>query len=648
ADLERHLGTAFHQLELAGLTPAQGAVLLADLEIYGSSSDREEVSRRLEGHPLGLRVFAETIPEQQRDHPQSSPDLAFRALSPDIPLADKLRRLMIFYQKQLPIAQVRLLGVVALFRTPVAEETILPLVRELFTGEPQLDDDTLPKELKKLRARGILTYEPIDGGDGYAAHPILREHFRATLLLGPGAVTARQAADILRGHPPEKQPCNAKQIERILLAIEILLDAGELKAADDFYRDQLKNGELFQWIPALPEGLRCAQGFVLDEQRQRKCAELLSLSDVRFYLNEVGLFASLSGDYKTAARAYTKGKEIDRELGNSLDLNPALENEAELLGFLGNLEEASALAKEAINHAYNFDAEREVRVATAYLGWAQGLAGQMGVAFEQFSIANSLEKKNHPYNVELYSSRGVWWAEFLIRTGHFNLATLRTQANLSICERNSWNISRALCNWALGVCALMEGRIAEAKVELGRAELIFHNGQVLYYLARVHIAVGSVALKEGDAALALTRAAEAMILAQPREMRLLHADALILRGQARMLEAAGGSLPDSLDRALDDAQEAFLLAHRCGYAWAKRDALALQADVHATLANAHEETGNASAAGSEREAAHRAWTEAEALTANLRVTEEDLAAADAKAEAWLEEWEEKQQRSRFR
>jgi hypothetical protein len=81
-------------------------------------------------------------------------------------------------------------------------------------------------------------------------------------------------------------------------------------------------------------------------------------------------------------------------------------------------------------------------------------------------------------------------------------------------------------------------------------------------LARLHITAGELALARQDAPGALDRAAEALALAAPRGMRLVHADALVLRGRARLLEAE----IDSAARALDDAEEALRLARDCGYA----------------------------------------------------------------------------------
>jgi SIR2-like domain len=639
ADLERHLGTAFHQIELHGLPPEQGASLLADLDVRGAAAEREQISKRLEGHPLGLRVFADAMPDSDRDHPLRFLDYAFRVgeLPAGAPLNDKLRRLLVFYEKKLPPVQVRLLSVVALFRSPVADETVLRLVDGLFgedVNDLLPDDAVLSSELKRLHVRGILSREPIEGGYGSACHPILRDHFR-TVLLGTGTDTAKRAADLLKGQPSDKQPQSVKEIELVLLAIELLLDAEDFQAADALYRERLENGQVFKWIPARPEGMACALGFVRDETRRKQCEEKLSRARMRYYLNDVGLFASHSGHYEQAHRYYTERIALAREMQDAISLAVGLRNEAELLVFLGQPVEAQHAATMARDFATQAAHETGLKYSHAYHGWASTLTGQCQAAAEDFATANELEKKNDPDGDELYSSRGVWWAELLFLSGHSALAKQRTQANLRICERNHWNHDIARSHWMLACCALAEGRLDDAQAELHQAEPIFHRGQMLFELARLHVTAGQVSLARQDAEGALHQAAEALDLAAPRGMRLVHANALVLRGRARLLE----STADSAVRTLDDAEEALHLARECRYAWAERDALFLRADAATAFANAYQSNGQAVKAEKARGTARQARADAEALAARLRLTKEDLAAAEAKAKAWMAERE---------
>ena len=366
-------------------------------------------------------------------------------------------------------------------------------------------------------------------------------------------------------------------------------------------------------------------------------------------LHAVGLFASISGHYEIAATFFADGNAMDRETNDSKNLGVGLRNQAELSVFLGRLSDSVDDATEALDLGLELQDKRQLLNSYAYRGWAGALSGQVGAGAQDFAIANALEKKNDPEGAELYSSGGVWWVEILLRTGHPDLAARRTTANLRICEREGWNEDVAGCHRMLADCALVQGRLDEAEAQLRQAEPVFQRGQLLFELAQVHVTSGRVALARRDTANGIRRSAEALALAQPRGMRLIHADALVLRGRARLLEdtlpdgerAGAGESNDSLLRALDDAEEGLRIARDCGYAWAERDALFLQAEVHTTLSLTYRAADNEFAGTHHRDNADRALQEAEALASRLHLTEDDLAQADAKAARWLEQWEKK-------
>jgi len=645
ADLSRFLGTAFHQLELHGLAAERGAELLDELGVGGTRQERERVSERLDGHPLGLRVFADALPDEDRDDPLRFLDQAFRPgqVPEGTSLNNKLRRLLVFYEKRLTPTQSRLLSIVALFRTPVADEIVLRLTRGLFGRKkkaPLPDDAALAAELNRLHLRGILSREPIEGGHGSACHPILRDHFRS-LFLRAGANTARRAADLLKGQPSEGNPQSVKEIEPVLLAIELLLDTGNFEAADELYSSRLGAGLAFQTIPAITEGVICALGFVRDERRRQQCEELVSRRSVRFYLNQAGLFAMYDGQFEFALRCFNDALAISHEMKNASRLIIDLNNETQLLASLGRLGEAHSVAIESLQLAIGERNKEMIKYSRGYGSWPATLSGQVLSAAEDLTIAKEIEKENYSDLDELFSLGGHLWTELLIRCGHLDLAGRSALFNLRFCEDEEWNDDIARCHWMLSWCALAEGKLDIAEAELYQAEPILHRGHLLFDLVRLHLTAGEVALARRDVEGALDRAGEALALAAPRGMRLVHADALVLRGRARMLEGK----EECAGRALDDAEEALRIARECGYVWAERDGLFLKAEAHAAQAASHQASGKATASAREREASRRARADAEALAAKLVLTEEDLAAAEAKAVAWLKEWEEKRAES---
>jgi tetratricopeptide (TPR) repeat protein len=637
ADLYRFLGTNFHQLELRGLAPEHGARLLEELNVGGPTAERVYVSESLYGHPLGLRVFAGALPDEDLDQPRRFADFAFRAdeIPMGAPLNDKLRRLLIFYEEKLPALQRRLLSVVALFRIPVADDTVARLARELFIdgGKQKPPDDTqLTAALQRLQARGILSREPIEGGYGSACHPILRDHFRAVLLRG-GATTARRTADLLKGQHSDDKPQSVKEIEQVLLAIEILLYAGAFAAAHDLYQSRLANGDVFLTIPAPTEGLACALGFVRDEARQKQCRNNLSLKALAFYLNEVGRHGMQSGYFEFALSFYDSAIAVARGTRDAPNMSLGLLNKSELLALLGRLADARLAASEAIELARQQHDWKTISHSHSIRGWGVTLSGHLQSAAEDLARADKIKKKFSLDLNELESLVGIHGAELLVRCNHSVAASRRALACLSVCRQKGWNYNVALCHWMLAWCALAGGQLDVAEAELRQAEPIFYRSHLLFDLARLHVTAGEIDLSRRDTAGALHRASEALSLAAPRGMRLVHADALVLRGRARLL----GGQSDGALRALDDAEEALRLANECGYAWAGRDALFLAAEAHAARAAQLQVGDSALAADREREAAHRARQDAKAFSDKLVLKRRDLTAANKRAAEWLED-----------
>ena len=91
----------------------------------------------------------------------------------------------------------------------------------------------------------------------------------------------------------------------VITAIELLLECGDLKAADDLYQSRLQNGKVFLCIPAPHWGMEVAGWFVRDEERRQRLEAQLGARRLSFYLNSVGLYAHYAGEPETALPHYS-------------------------------------------------------------------------------------------------------------------------------------------------------------------------------------------------------------------------------------------------------------------------------------------------------------------------------------------------------
>ena len=232
--------------------------------------------------------------------------------------------------------------------------------------------------------------------------------------------------------------------------------------------------------------------------------------------------------------------------------------------------------------ARELEEEGEIRDSLGHLGASLTGQGRVADATQAFEEANAIEQRVDPDGDELYSLRGVRWAELLLRLGHTERARALTEANRTICEQNRWYDNVARCHWLLGRVDTAAGHLPQAAAHLAEAEVTMRRGHQLSDLPALLLACAD---------LERYRQAweEALRLAAPRDMRLVHADALVLRGRILVerarAEARGQpeTMQELVARAQDDAEASRTLARQCGYAWAERDAVALLADTWRAL-----------------------------------------------------------------
>lgn len=592
-DLDAHAGTSFHALELSGLNPEEGADLLASLGVRGSAGDRMALSARLEGHPMGLRIFANVLPEEHGSSPLHYLDDMFHSVvSDDSTLQEKLKRLLAYYERRLPPLQCLLLSIIAIFRTPVSKPRIFMLCAKLLEASKleATSEGELEEALNGLYSRHVLTREPLANGTmGSACHPILRDHFRGILVdRGQG----RQVADFIQGLPLFRAQAE-DDISIWLLVIELLLDCGDYVVANKLFSDRLGDGRVFQWRPAFADGLKCVQGFVRNKERQLRCAEQLSPQRMAKFLGWSGLFFAGCGDYAHADATLRECTKLTRTFGNTEKIAVALQNQTESLLARGELRKARACAEEAVKYANAAQGTGQSWYSYAYMGRVSAVTGEVEVAAARFALATAFQQEqSYGKFSRLYSLLGIWHAELLIRTRSseiVELGVVHTQWNFELCKRQGWKNDALRCQMLLGWAALQASRLEDAAGYLEGLDVHFRRAEMQLDLTQAYLLCAAFELARNDVSAADEYAAEALSIAGPRRMKLAHIDALILRSRVRVRRAgymsnrAGstGTLQAEklLFRAKDDGEEALRLARASGYVWGERDALALLVDI---------------------------------------------------------------------
>ena len=442
ADLETFDGGTARMLEVPPLTPAEGSELLAASHgDWLDDSERRAFVQAVDGHALAVEVLAGLL----ADRPPAS-DLAalHRELDAATRTSVRVSRVLRFYADRLSEADRYLLAAVSLFARPVPAEAVLAVAAHpAFAGHLAGWNLATVEASVRDRLAGLASWH-LDGS--VTAHPLVRDTFRP-LVMAAAKVAAETA---LTGVPRGKLSSRTDAL-RVVEAIELLLDAGQWKPADDIYRARSSNGALWQHLPAARCGQRAAAAFVVTPDRREACTANLSPFRKSFYLNEAGLHAMNAADLATAREYLTLAAHHDRDAGDMLNLSISLQNLAWCLGQMGEVSAAHAAAGEALSCARIVGTKEHLRNSNEYIGWLAGLGGDAAAADRHFTLAAQTDRA-YAY---LYSQGGYWWAEWLIRTERPGPAQKLTFLNRRICQEQGWNSDVAGCNRLLGRLALI-------------------------------------------------------------------------------------------------------------------------------------------------------------------------------------------------
>ena len=572
ADLESFDGAAARMLDVPPFTPAEGAELLNRAGgDWVPESERRSLVSAVDGHALAVGVLASTLHDRL---PVS--DMA--ALRQDLETAGRtdarVIRVLQFYAERLSVPDRMLVAVVSLFSRPVPAVTALALgsgeaLGYSFVGRTLADIEAAARG----PLAGLLTWHP-DGS--ISAHPLVRETFRPLVLTGD---TARLASDVALADLPLRSVVSHDEALRVVEMIELLLEAGQWRAADELHFGSMDRGKSWARMPAARLGQRCAMAFVGTRDRRRACREHLSDEHMSRYINHAGLFAMLAGDMTTAEfflkAALDRYQEGDYYESHSL----ALQRLSGCLYYQGNSARARVTAEQAVGLARTLNFDNFLRNALTTLAAALDIAGESIAADDCFAEADRVQL-SHGSESHIYSLGGTLWGDFLLRTGRLTAARQLTEDNRLICERNRWNHGIARCDRLLARCDLIEGDLQSAERRLDNAAATFRDGDFLVELAMTLPDIAEHRRLAGDLSNAERICTETINLAGPRELVPSHARALSIRARIRADSLTGveGTLPRA--RACDDADHAMRLATMIRHLpWQELDALEAQAYI---------------------------------------------------------------------
>ncbi|KXU96443.1 hypothetical protein CR51_22865 [Caballeronia megalochromosomata] len=240
-DLSPFRGGRYQPIELPGLSLDDGVQML-QRKVQAPTPLLRQVVTELNGHPLGLMVFANSVQRVKTIRTNAAVIVMRKAeLSEPGSLDAKLGRLLAYYRKTIDEADIELIASVTVFPDGAPADWL----RQVLVGQAQgkskrlLSATNFSERLDKLTREGILQAVPTLSRTEYTAHPVIRESFRN--IVSGLVETAAQLHLSMR--PSLFRPKTGPQAIPYVRAVEIYSENGDFAGADKVMSGHLEDGK---------------------------------------------------------------------------------------------------------------------------------------------------------------------------------------------------------------------------------------------------------------------------------------------------------------------------------------------------------------------------------------------------------------------
>ncbi|MBY3551705.1 hypothetical protein HFN69_35025 [Rhizobium laguerreae] len=622
SDLERFTGTSCKQLFLDGLEQNMASTLLEDLGVAGTDAERREVAENLDGHPLALRIFAEALPEEFRSAPltfwRSRMSTASRESSS--PLYKRLNDLLSFYETQLTPIQHHLLSTISLFNKPINESRLTDALKQLFPQTSELTEPVLKSELATLRRRDLVMTQMQAGTDpDYFCHPVLSDYFRARLIAD--SVAAHGAVDLMTSNSELWEAWTLESLENFIQAIQILIEIGEIPAAQQRYSYSNPGIEKIRDIDGESIALTGELAFIGSERLRQECKDAgLTDFDIAAHLHAASVFTS---DQKAALQLSKDAYQFieKSDVGNYIEVGYSLANTYESLGFL---EEALSVYDDIVSKARK---NKSRKLSCALVGRSVTLLtmGRVSEALQDIFAADLNDRSKGLDSNARSCGHNLSWVHLLMITKRLDLAEKRLDQVAAFARLRDVETLKRECACCRANLLLESGRVPEARASVNdfsdRASPTSVSTNELICLSRS-------ATLEGDVGSAVDNAERAMSEAQNNYEKLSLIDALTARAEAMLMS----NKSDERASALDDLDHAMAIAAEVGSEARKLSVMRLIVSYYVNHADeTHEGDPNII-----EEKRNRSLQELDYLERLFTLGDDTIQKAANSAEKWLE------------
>lgn len=324
---------------------------------------------------------------------------------------------------------------------------------------PVLDHAAFETLLDRLVASRVLLHHPNNAS--YELHPLVRAHYLSQLA-------ASSRSDDLSGiavGSVTPSPRTPNDLQPLIEAVHRACRVGAYDEACDIYLgsiQKIQRGELAYQMGTYEVNLMLLTEFFPSGDLNRD-PEAKDSHERAWLLNEVGLCLTKLGRLREAVPFYQRAQVATQYTNDWFNASISNQNLAHLYHHLGQLEEGTHAASDALTQARQTKNVKLERDALIYSARSAYLYGDLQIARIAFERGEALAKVHDPEQRYLTSSRGIWHAEYFKRAGDIASARYVTETNLkqwAIPYR--WRHDESSCHRILGEIAGMHAEPVNA------------------------------------------------------------------------------------------------------------------------------------------------------------------------------------------
>jgi len=447
------------QESVEAFTPDDGAELLHQLQVVGTTDELKQAAQEFDGHGLALVLLASWLKTLHGGDVRCRQEVALLEAADVEYFGGHAQRVMRSYERHFGAdsAEIAFLRVLSLFDRPVGRAEIEVVLAE-FPALTALDKRHWAKMLENLASarlifpsplgrgaggegnppkhntlpKNALTPTPLPGGEGlvFDTHPLIREHFAAALKNTPSTwcETNRRLYEFYKASARE-YPDTFAEMQPLYAAVAHGCRAGlHQEALDEVFYSRIRRGnENYSWrkLGLFGSDLSALAGFFV-----RTWGELISDitdADKGYVIANVAFCLRAQGRLREALQPMRAAEDMRVAQENWKQAAIAAGNLSELQVTLGALSDAVASAQRSVDWANQSGDAFQRMGKRATLADTLHLRGERAAALALFAEAEAMQRERQPQYPLLYSLRGYRYCECLLAAWQEKINTKGTK-----------------------------------------------------------------------------------------------------------------------------------------------------------------------------------------------------------------------------